>query len=175
MAETRRGATAQVERRGHFRGRGGLRRRVDVRYRLAGDGVERAPWQTAETSDIGIGGAFVVCEPPPVGSVLEIEVWIPTSDQAITVHAEVRWAWLGDEAAAGEAPADDAGNAGDEADGDAAPARRRGMGVRFSRLDVDALLALSEYFATLTRAVVEQVGDDEAGGGASDDDAEPAP
>jgi hypothetical protein len=122
------------ERRRHFRGRGAGRRRVDVRYRPSGADDR---WQTAETDDIGIGGAFVLCGAPlPVGTMLEVEVWIPTSDQTIAVHGEVRWS---------------------------STAERAGMGLRFNPLDVESLLALSEYFASLTEPPPAGPGEEPAG------------
>jgi len=113
------------EKRRYFRGKARPGRRVDLYYRLASDpDAERSP---AVTSNIGVGGAFILTETPPeLGAELSIEIEVPTADELIKVLAEVRWT-------SGE---------GDEA----------GMGVKFLNLDVESLLKLSEYFASLTGA-----------------------
>ncbi|MBA3394833.1 MAG: PilZ domain-containing protein [Deltaproteobacteria bacterium] len=78
-------------------------------------------WIAAETRNIGVGGAFIVTElVQAVGSPLTVEVRLPTTDQLFTLTSVVRWA------------------AGD------------GMGVQFVGVDVDVLLELNDYFATLT-------------------------
>jgi uncharacterized protein (TIGR02266 family) len=112
------------ERRGHFRGKPRPGRRVQVRYQALG-GEEIA----AHTKNIGIGGAFIVTSSPPkVGTQLRLLIEVPSGSDAIEVRAEVRW------------------HAAENA-------QERGMGVRFAGLDVDQLLALSEYFASLTATV----------------------
>ncbi|HEY1811853.1 MAG TPA: PilZ domain-containing protein [Kofleriaceae bacterium] len=79
-------------------------------------------WVNAQTRDIGVGGAFIACQiTPPVGTTLTLELTLPTTDQQFTIPAVVRWA---------------------SADG--------GMGVQFVGVDVDVLLELNDYFATLT-------------------------
>jgi hypothetical protein len=79
-------------------------------------------WTEAETRNIGIGGAFIASPlVQPVGTTLTVEVRLPTSDERFAMPAIVRWA-----------------NA-DE-----------GMGVQFIGVDVDVLLELNDYFATLT-------------------------
>ena len=78
-------------------------------------------WVAAETRNIGVGGAFVVTKlVQPIGEALTIEVSLPTTEQTFTLPAVVRWA---------------------DADG---------MGVQFVGVDVDILLELNDYFATLT-------------------------
>ena len=88
-----------------------------MRFRAAA----HTAWVTAETRNIGVGGAFIVTPlVQPIGSSLSVELKLPTSDQTFTLPAVVRWA------------------AGD------------GMGVQFVGVDVDVLLELNDYFATLT-------------------------
>lgn len=78
-------------------------------------------WVPAETRNIGVGGAFVVTRlVQPVGSSIALELVLPTSEQVFTLPAVVRWT-----------------------DGD-------GMGVQFVGVDVDVLLELNDFFATLT-------------------------
>jgi uncharacterized protein (TIGR02266 family) len=110
------------ERRNHFRGKPRPGRRVDVSFTGA-DGSSRR----AHTRNIGVGGAFVVtATPEPPGTALTLSVHVPTAAEVIKVRGEVRWVAPG-------------------ADGEPA-----GMGVRFDGLDVEALLQLNEYFASLT-------------------------
>ncbi|HEY3802587.1 MAG TPA: PilZ domain-containing protein [Kofleriaceae bacterium] len=79
-------------------------------------------WVNAQTRNIGVGGAFIACQiTPPVGTTLTLELTLPTTDQQFTIPAVVRWA---------------------SADG--------GIGVQFVGVDVDVLLELNDYFATLT-------------------------
>jgi hypothetical protein len=78
-------------------------------------------WVPAETRNIGVGGAFIVTQlVQAVGSSLTLELTLPTSDQVFVLPSVVRWA------------------ASD------------GMGVQFVGVDVDVLLELNDYFATLT-------------------------
>lgn len=78
-------------------------------------------WIDAETRNIGVGGAFIVTKlVPAVGDPLTVELALPTSEQKFTLPAEVRWS-----------------------DGD-------GMGVQFVGVDIDVLLEMNDYFATLT-------------------------
>ena len=78
-------------------------------------------WVDAETRNIGVGGAFIVSQlVQPAGSQIAVEVTLPTTDRTFALPAVVRWA------------------AGD------------GMGVQFVGVDVDVLLELNDYFATLT-------------------------
>jgi len=126
MAESKR------ERRGHFRGKPRPGRRVEVRYRVVENG-EAGAEQRAFTKNIGVGGAFIItADPAPPGSELQIVVAVPESQRAIEVTADVRWIVDGKH---------------DE------PQREHGMGVKFAGLDVDQLLALNEYFASLTATV----------------------
>jgi uncharacterized protein (TIGR02266 family) len=112
------------ERRTHFRGKARPGRRVELEF-CAADGPRGGPMTSAFTRNIGVGGAFIVTDrPAPVGARLTISLQVPTATVPIAVTAEVRWI----------------GGDGDES----------GMGVKFSNLDVDQLLQLSEYFASLT-------------------------
>ncbi len=85
----------------------------------------RAPGQrepiSADTRDIGVGGAFIqTTEIQPVGTTLTVDLTLPTTEQVFTLPAVVRWA------------------------------ARDGMGVQFVGVDVDVLLELNDYFATIT-------------------------
>jgi uncharacterized protein (TIGR02266 family) len=121
----------RYERRLHFRGKGRPGRRVELRYRPA-SAAAGAPAITAFTRNIGVGGAFIVTDAPePVGRALLLSLRMPTSQRAIEIAAEVRWV----------APAAGAGDCG--------------MGVKFRDLDVDELIELSAYFASLTGTVVD--------------------
>ena len=114
------------EKRTHYRGKARPGRRVDLRYRRDSD--ERASAASAVTRNIGVGGAFIITDSPfASGTMLTIEIAVPTADAIIEVSAEVRWV------VAGDAEPDD-----------------HGMGVKFLDVDVEALLKLSEYFASLT-------------------------
>jgi Tfp pilus assembly protein PilZ len=78
-------------------------------------------WIDAETRNVGVGGAFIVTKlVQSVGSSLTVELKLPNNDQVFVLSSVVRWA------------------AGD------------GMGVQFVGVDVDVLLELNDYFATLT-------------------------
>ncbi|HEX4461742.1 MAG TPA: PilZ domain-containing protein [Polyangia bacterium] len=129
MAESKR------ERRGHFRGKARPGRRVEVRYRIL-DGGQLGDEQRAFTKNIGVGGAFIMTtHPPPPGTALQIALTVPAASRALEVRGDVRWVIDEHEP---EAEGEDAG--GDE----------RGMGVKFAGLDVDQLMALNEYFGSLT-------------------------
>lgn len=105
------------ERRRYFRGKARPGRVLPVRFRAG----PHTAWVSAETRNIGVGGAFVVTPlVQPVGETLAIELVLPTSEQTFTLPAVVRWV-------------------------DA-----QGMGVQFVGVDVDVLLELNDYFATLT-------------------------
>ena len=100
---------------------------MTVRFRLEGAPV--AETIAAHTHDIGVGGAYIATErPAAVGSRLDLEIDVPGPTSAISLSAEVRWVTNADRLLAGREP---------------------GMGVKFSALDVDALLALSDFFASL--------------------------
>jgi uncharacterized protein (TIGR02266 family) len=119
------------ERRGYFRGKPRPGRRVEVQYRTKDD--EGAGEHLAFTKNIGVGGAFILTpDPLPPGTELRIALNVPSARHPIEVMAEVRWIIDGKH---------------DE------PEREHGMGVKFSGLDVDQLLALNEYFASLTSTV----------------------
>ena len=78
-------------------------------------------WVAAQTRNIGVGGAFIVSQHvQPVGTNLTLEVMLPTNEQVFTLPAIVRWA------------------------------ATDGMGVQFVGVDIDILLELNDYFATLT-------------------------
>lgn len=107
----------QHERRHHFRGKARPGRVLPVRFRAAA----HTAWVTAETRNIGVGGAFLATPlVQPVGTALTVELSLPTSDQVFALPSVVRWA-------SGE-----------------------GMGIQFVGVDVDVLLELNDYFATLT-------------------------
>jgi hypothetical protein len=121
LAGRRPGEAARIERRSHFRGRA-RGRRLEVRFR--GAGATEAEPDRGETEDIGTGGAFVRCARPlAVGSRIDLEIHFSAEDSPLLVFGVVRWV--------------------------SAVEGHRGMGLRFGPLDADALLALSEYFATL--------------------------
>jgi Tfp pilus assembly protein PilZ len=102
------------ERRQHFRGKARPGRVLPLRFR------SDTPWITAETRNIGVGGAFIVTsEIPAIGDSISIELVLPTSDQAFVIPAVVRWR------------------------------STDGMGVQFVNVDVDVLLELNDFFATL--------------------------
>ena len=124
MAESK-----KVERRVHFRGKARAGRRVELAYAVVDeDGNTESDPTESVTSNIGVGGAFILTgEPQDVGTRLAIELRVPTSDFGITVEAEVRWVITKEQNEHGA-----------------------GMGVKFHGLDVEALLKLSEYFASLT-------------------------
>jgi uncharacterized protein (TIGR02266 family) len=122
--------SSRIERRLHFRGKAKAGRRVDLAYRLLGESGTPGDRTEAVTSNIGAGGAFILCaEPAAIGTKLVVELVVPTAEQTILADAEVRWV------------VDD----GDEA----------GMGVKFKQLDVESVLALSQYFASLTTTPAE--------------------
>jgi hypothetical protein len=122
MAESKR------ERRDHFRGKPRNGRRIAVRYRVLEHG-QLSDEQRAVTKNIGIGGAFILTtDPEPPGAALQMVLEVGMS-KPIEVRADVRWIVDGKH---------------DEPDGE------HGMGVKFSSLDVEQLLALNEYFASLT-------------------------
>ena len=83
--------------------------------------TQHTAWIEAETRNIGVGGAFIVAQLiQAAGTELELELKLPHNDRTFTLPATVRWA---------------------------AP---DGMGVQFVGVDVDILLELNDYFATLT-------------------------
>jgi uncharacterized protein (TIGR02266 family) len=110
------------ERRQHFRGKPRPGRQIPVRYRRA----DVTEWTPAETKNVGVGGAFIATAPLPVGAPVVVELFVPTSDRKFELTALVRWTTEGS---------------------DGHPA---GMGVQFVDVDIDVLLDLNDYFATLT-------------------------
>jgi uncharacterized protein (TIGR02266 family) len=113
--------TSRHERRRHFRGKPRPGRRLPVGWSLAGT------WTSSETRNIGVGGAFITTTTPvAVGHRIIIELQIPTCDRPLEVHAMVRWTGA-------ERPGGDVG-----------------MGVQFVDVDIDILLELNDYFASLT-------------------------
>jgi uncharacterized protein (TIGR02266 family) len=117
------------ERRGHFRGKARPGRRVEVRFRVLDNG-HLSEEQRAFTKNIGVGGAFIcTASPPPPGSSLLVMLQVPASARPLEVRGEIRWILDGRH---DEDPAE------------------HGMGIRFHSLDVDQLMALNEYFASLT-------------------------
>jgi|SRR5687768_9778779 len=106
------------ERRQYFRGRPRPGRVLPVRFKT----TLQPRWVTAETRDIGVGGAFIAsAEVLPVGTPMTVELSLPSSDQVFTLPAIVKWA-----------------------------KEREGMGVQFVGVDVDILLELNDYFSSLT-------------------------
>lgn len=129
------GADIRGERRSHYRGRSRPGRRVDLEYyRLDGADTAAGPSKaTTVTANIGVGGAFLLTETPEsVGTALAISLRVPDRQQDIVLEAEVRWAIDTSSAAGPGVPG-------------------AGMGIKFAPLEVDALLALQEYFSTLQK------------------------
>lgn len=113
----------------HFRGKPRPGRSVPVTYRAAasGDG-QGIPWVQAITRNLGAGGAFVLCDDPlPLEACVELILHLPRPARDIEVEAVVRWRVTVSEAA-----------------------QDAGMGLQFVDIAVDDLLALKEYFASLT-------------------------
>ena len=110
----------QSEKRKHFRGKARAGRRIELVYHRPGE----TPIP-AVTRDIGVGGAFIVTDTPEdIGVMLQLELRLPHTSPSLRVDCEVRWTSTTEEAP--------------------------GMGVKFQNLDVEALLILSDYFASLT-------------------------
>jgi len=111
---------------------------VALTFRILENG-QPSDGMKAMTKNIGVGGAFVLTtDPAPPGTALVLEVAV-ASEKTIAVRGDVRWIVDGKH---------------DE------PEREFGMGVKFAPLDVEQLLSLSDYFATLGAA--ELVEHDEA-------------
>ena len=77
-------------------------------------------WNPAETRNIGVGGAFILGAALAVKSEIETEIDVAGRETPLHLNGEVRWA-------------------------DAA-----GVGVQFVDVDIDVLLELNTYLATLT-------------------------
>ena len=102
------------ERRQHFRGKARPGRVLPLRFK------REAAWISAETRNIGVGGAFIVTPAiSAIGDAISIELTLPTTDQTFVIPAVVRWR------------------------------STDGMGVQFVNVDVDVLLELNDFFATL--------------------------
>jgi uncharacterized protein (TIGR02266 family) len=100
---------------------------VTVRFRA--EGAPTSDAVVAHTHDIGVGGAYIATDrPAAVGCRLDLEIEVPGPTSPIALAAEVRWVANADRLLAGREP---------------------GMGVKFAALDVDALLSLSDFFASL--------------------------
>jgi len=81
------------------------------------------PHRHGETKNIGVGGAFIVTpDPEPVGTLISVELVVPDKGR-LTVHSEVRWISAGPPA---------------------------GMGLKFYGLEIDDLMRLNDYFASLS-------------------------
>lgn len=94
-----------------------------IRFRTS----ERVGWVSAETRNIGVGGAFIAAtEVPPVGTAISLELVLPGSQRTFVLPAVVRWI-----------------------------SERDGMGVQFAGVDVDVLLELNDYFSSLEPAAAE--------------------
>ena len=103
---------------------------MSVKFRATG--APDSDFILAHTDDIGVGGAYIATErPAAVGSALDLEIEVPGPASPIALNAEVRWVANADRLLAGREP---------------------GMGVKFAALDVEALLALSDLFASLAGA-----------------------
>ena len=77
--------------------------------------------------NIGVGGAFIsTATPDRPGAPVEIELEVPTCDKPLILRGQVRWAQ-------GDGHGEDAG-----------------LGVQFQDLEIDVLLELNDYFASLT-------------------------
>ncbi len=107
----------QHERRQYFRGKARPGRVMPVRYKT----TLHPAWITAETRNIGVGGAFIATSVvQAVGTAMTVELSLPTSDQIFSLPAIVRWAAEGE-----------------------------GMGIQFVGVDVNVLLELNDYFGSL--------------------------
>jgi hypothetical protein len=112
------------ERRRHFRGKPRPGRVLPVRFRVGG-----GAWRTGETRNVGVGGAFIAdADGVAVGDAIEIELQLPSCDHALPLRGIVRRAGVASESGGSE----------------------KGIGVEFLEVDVDVLLELNDYFATLT-------------------------
>lgn len=116
------GDTSTPERRRHFRGKARAGRRIRVRYRQRGTDA----WSQTETRNIGVGGAFILGAELAVKKEIEVEIDISGREAPLRLTGEVRWKADG----TGEDPV--------------------GVGVQFTDVDIDVLLELNSYLATLT-------------------------
>jgi hypothetical protein len=123
------GETKTPERRRHFRGKARAGRRVRVRYRV----LDHRAWNATETRNIGIGGAFLLGVDLKPRTEIELELDLPERATPLALTAEVRWRADG----TGEDPA--------------------GVGVQFHDVDIDIMLDLNTYLASLTGTEPEGV------------------
>jgi hypothetical protein len=115
------------ERRRHFRGKPRLGRVLPVRFK-----IDDGPWRQGSTRNVGVGGAFIAdAAGVAVGAHIEIELQLPSCDHVLALRGVVRRVHEG-----GAAP----GTEGNDP----------GIGVEFIEVEVDVLLELNDYFATLT-------------------------
>ncbi len=90
--------------------------------------IDDGEWRTGATRNVGVGGAFIAdAGVVAVGQHVEIELQLPSCDHALALRGVVRRAQVGGDGA-------DAG----------------GIGVEFVDVEVDVLLELNDYFASLT-------------------------
>jgi hypothetical protein len=93
---------------------------LPVRYRRSG--AKGGEWRSGETRNVGVGGAFIAeADGLAVGTEIDMELTLPSCDHALAMHAIVRRADEG-----------------------------IGIGVEFVEVEVDVLLELNDYFASLT-------------------------
>jgi hypothetical protein len=115
-----------LERREHYRGKARPGRVLTIQYAIHGQSssseTASATWQTCETRDIGIGGAFIMANDLAVGQSIWIQLRLPSSEQQFVLPAHVKW--ISSEPAGG-------------------------AGVQFVDVDVDVLLELNDYFEAM--------------------------
>ena len=100
---------------------------LPVRFKIRG-----GAWRDGSTRNVGVGGAFIADAPGvAVGDPIEIELRLPSCDHALALRGIVRRVHEG-----GAAP----GTEGSDP----------GVGVEFLEVEVDVLLELNDYFASLT-------------------------
>lgn len=83
-------------------------------------------WEHAETRNIGVGGAFILGASLPAKTEIEVEIDVTGREAPLRLGGEVRWTSTGK----GDDPV--------------------GVGVQFIDVDIDVLLELNSYLATLT-------------------------
>lgn len=93
-----------------------------MRYRARGS----AAWNHAETRNIGVGGAFILGATLASRTEIEVEIDVTGRASPLLLGGEVRWSADG----TGDDPV--------------------GVGVQFLDVDIDVLLELNSYLATLT-------------------------
>jgi PilZ domain len=111
------------ERRRHFRGKPRPGRVLPVRFQIG-----LGAWRDGATRNVGVGGAFIADagDGVTIGEHIEIELSLPSCDHALALRGVVRRVHGG----------------GDGVD--------PGIGVEFVEVEVDVLLELNDYFASLT-------------------------